>query len=208
MKKTFLFLPLLVLAMSLFTSCEEVAEATKYDNWRERNEAFADSLHALVGDNYVSTIEAADQMQVGKIYAIEIPSVSTTTAKQYVYCKKLVANSEGERPNYTGYHSSVSSYYYGTLITGDRFDGNFTGYSALDQVIPVEPTRVPSDFDSPTTFKLTKVIPGWTWPMQYMRVGERWMLYIPWESGYGSSGSNSILGYSALTFDVVLDGVE
>lgn len=40
-----------------------------------------------------------------------------------------------------------------------------------------------------------------------MRAGERWMLYIPWQSAYGSSGNGNIKGYSALTFDVCLNEV-
>ena len=42
-----------------------------------------------------------------------------------------------------------------------------------------------------------------------MYVGERWMVYIPWQLGYGSSGSSdgNIPGYSALAFDIQLDGV-
>ncbi|WP_373789700.1 FKBP-type peptidyl-prolyl cis-trans isomerase, partial [Bacteroides heparinolyticus] len=43
----------------------------------------------------------------------------------------------------------------------------------------------------------------------FMRMGERWVLYIPWQSGYGTSGSgsssNAIRGYSVLTFDMQLD---
>ena len=41
-----------------------------------------------------------------------------------------------------------------------------------------------------------------------MKTGERWMLYIPYQSGYGTGGNSSgnIPGYSALTFD--LDLVE
>ena len=40
-----------------------------------------------------------------------------------------------------------------------------------------------------------------------LQVGERWLLYIPWQSGYGSSGNSSIPGYSSLTFDVYLKGI-
>ena len=40
-----------------------------------------------------------------------------------------------------------------------------------------------------------------------MREGERWMLYVPWECGYGSSGSGSIPGYSVLGFDLQVEKV-
>ena len=40
-----------------------------------------------------------------------------------------------------------------------------------------------------------------------MYVGERWMVYIPWQSAYGSSSTGSIPGYSALAFDIQLEDV-
>ena len=190
MRKGLLFLPFLLLLVGAFISCEEVEEAGKYDNWRERNEAFADSIKRLTGENYVATAEQADAMELGKLYAIQT-TASTTEGAQYVYCKKLVKNETGERPLYTGYHSTVSAFYYGTLIVGDQFDGNFDGYSALDTNIPL------SSLKEPTAF------------LQLMRAGERWMLYIPWQSAYGSSGNNdgTIPGYTALTFDLLLERI-
>ena len=129
--------------------------------------------------------------------------VPCRSGDQYVYCKKITANPDGRRPLYT---ESVSAYYYGTLITGDRFDGNFTGYSALDQGTLNATDKAPTEFDAPSEFSVSGVIAGWTAALQLMKTGERWMLYIPYQSGYGTSGSGSILGYSALTFD--LDLVE
>lgn len=207
MKKFLLLLPFLFFLAGVWVSCEEVEEAGKYDNWRERNEAFADSIKRLTGENYVATGEQADAMELGKLYAIQT-TASTTEGMQYVYCKKLVRNAAGERPLYTGYHSMVSSFYYGTLITGDRFDGNFDGYTALDKDIPWNGTmKEPTAFDSPLSFSVSGVISGWTAALQYMRTGERWMLYIPWQSAYGESGQSDIRGYSALTFDLVLDSI-
>lgn len=207
MKKFLLLLPFLFFLAGVWVSCEEVEEAGKYDNWRERNEAFADSIKRLTGENYVATGEQADAMELGKLYAIQT-TASTTEGMQYVYCKKLVRNAAGERPLYTGYHSTVSSFYYGTLITGDRFDGNFEGYGALDKDIPWNGTmKEPTAFDSPLSFSVSGVISGWTAALQYMRTGERWMLYIPWQSAYGESGQSDIRGYSALTFDLVLDSI-
>lgn len=54
MKKSLLFLPFLLLLVGAFISCEEVEEAGKYDNWRERGEAFVDSIKRLTGENYVA----------------------------------------------------------------------------------------------------------------------------------------------------------
>lgn len=210
MKKSLLFLPFLLLLVGAFISCEEVKEVGKYDNWRERNEAFADSIKRLTGENYVATAEQADAMELGKLYAIQT-TASTSEGAQYVYCKKLVKNETGERPLYTGYHSNVNIYYYGTYINGEELDGNFDGYSSLDRSIPIPPVKVPTAFDSFNAFEVKTMNVGCMMALQLMRMGERWILYIPYQSGYGSSdytpsySSNTIPGYSALTFDMALD---
>ena len=193
---------LLPLAALLFASCEEVQEASKYDNWQARNEAFIDSIARETGGLIIDSEEKAAAVEVDRLFAIAT-TAGTMSGDQYVYCKKITANPDGRRPLYT---ESVSAYYYGTLITGDRFDGNFTGYSALDQGTLNATDKAPTEFDAPTEFSVSGVIAGWTAALQLMKTGERWMLYIPYQSGYGTSGSGSILGYSALTFD--LDLVE
>lgn len=199
-RKTLCFL--LPLAALLFASCEEVQEASKYDNWQARNEAFIDSIARETGGLIIDSEEKAAAVEVGRLFAIAT-TAGTMSGDQYVYCKKITANPDGRRPLYT---ESVSAYYYGTLITGDRFDGNFTGYSALDQGTLNATDKAPTEFDAPSEFSVSGVISGWTAALQLMKTGERWMLYIPYQSGYGTSGDRNILGYSALTFD--LDLVE
>lgn len=88
-----------------------------------------------------------------------------------------MSNTTGELPIYT---SNVTTCYYGTYITGDEFDGCFKGYGALDRIITA-PLKEPSPFDATASFAVNSVFAGWT-ALQFMRVGERWMLYIPWES--------------------------
>ena len=153
----------------------------------------------------------ADEMEEGELFAIQVPTTSTNMIPQYAYCKKLVKKETGERPNFDGYNSTVKAFYYGTLITGDEFDGNFDGYGATDRDIPLplsSDSKWHTEFNSSSEFTVSEVIPGWRWALQYMRVGERWMLYIPWQSAYGSSGNSSgtIPGYTSLTFDVYLEG--
>lgn len=193
----------LPLAALLFASCEEVQEPGKYDNWQARNEAYIDSIAGETGKVFVATLEDADRMEPGRLFAIATTS-GTTAGEQYVYCKKITANPEGRRPLYT---ETVSAYYYGTLITGDKFDGNFTGYSAVDRQELNAEDKKPTEFDAPAEFAVSGMITGWTAALQLMRTGERWMLYIPYQSAYGTSGSKSIRGYSALAFDLILDDI-
>ena len=179
---------LLPLAALLFASCEEVQEASKYDNWQARNEAFIDSIARETGDVLVATEEDALNMPVGKMFKVMLNSAS-------VYCRKVKANPSGRRPLYT---ETTSLYYCGSLITGDVFEGNFDGYTAVDQILSGD--KNPTEFDAPRDFTVS----GWLWtdPIQFMREGERWLMYFPWEGAYGESGKNNIPGYSVLTFDV------
>ncbi|WP_307757435.1 FKBP-type peptidyl-prolyl cis-trans isomerase [uncultured Mediterranea sp.] len=201
-KKLLLVLPLVTL---FFVSCEEVQEASKYDNWQARNEAFIDSL-SREPNVFVSKEEDADRMQVGELFRIKDDLASTTAQEVYIYCKKIVANTEGQRPIYT---ETVSTYYYGTLITGDKFDGTFNGYSAIDQEIPSPPDKVVTEFDWTADFAIdnSSLRTGWKAALQLMKTGERWMVYLPYQSAYGTSGSGSIPGYSTLAFDIVLDDI-
>ena len=167
MRKGLLFLPFLLLLVGAFISCEEVEEAGKYDNWRERNEAFADSIKRLTGENYVATAEQADAMELGKLYAIQT-TASTTEGAQYVYCKKLVKNETGERPLYTGYHSTVSAFYYGTLMcTVINSMGILMDTVRWIRNIPLSSLKEPTAFDSSVLLLLWQVsIPGWTAALQ------------------------------------------
>ena len=206
-KRLLVFLPFLLLTMGVFISCEEVEEEGKYSNWQERNQAFIDSIKVVAGDNYVASLEQLEKIQVGEMFYIMNDLISTGNNPQYIYCKKLVKDMSGQRPLYL---EPISVQYYGTLINGTKFDGTFTGYSAIDQNIPNPPKNKPTDFDSPVTFDLasTYMTSGWKQFPQFMHTGERWMVYIPWDSAYGSGGSGSVPGYSLLAFDVILMGVE
>ncbi len=201
-KKLLLVLPLVTL---FFVSCEEVQEASKYDNWQARNEAFIDSL-SREPNVFVSKEEDADRMQVGELFRIKDDLASTTAQEVYIYCKKIVANTEGQRPIYT---ETVSTYYYGTLITGDKFDGTFNGYSAIDQEIPSPPDKVVTEFDWTADFAIdnSSLRTGWKAALQLMKTGERWMVYLPYQSAYGTSGTEGIPGYSTLAFDIILDDI-
>lgn len=210
-KSSLLFLPFLLSLAGVFVSCEEVKEPGKYDNWRKDNQVFIDSIKTLTGDRYVVMAKDADAMELGKLYAIETTEGSNS-GSQYVYCKKLVKNETGERPLYSGYHSKVNAYYYGTFVNGETFDGCFSGYGARDLDIPLDPSKQkqPTAFDAFRSFKVSEVIPGWTAALEFMRMGERWMLYVPYQSGYGydnytAPGSSvTIPGGSVLTFDLQL----
>lgn len=203
MNTKFYLLPLLLLAV-LFASCEETKEAGKYDNWRARNDAFIDSLQNVYDTK-------PDHGGLNRIYLISAPD-------QFIFYKELTpATPDGGEPIITDisplYTESVLTYYRGTYINSDEFDGNFTGANPN------------FDFDSPSTFLVGAilndkgdivpgVVPGLAEMLQQMQVGERRLIYIPWKFGYGENdftprgSTTTIPGGSTLIFDMQLLSIE
>ncbi|MBO7601702.1 MAG: FKBP-type peptidyl-prolyl cis-trans isomerase [Bacteroidaceae bacterium] len=196
---------LLLSLMAVTTiACQVIKEPSEYDNWEERNQAFIDSISDLSAGRVVASAADADAMQVGTYYAIET-SASTNYKLQYIYVKKLLANSDGLRSYYT---DAAFVYYYGTNILGERFDGNFTGFTAIDKRTLDGHENLPTQFNTPSKFNVdSSIIAGWKTALQYMREGERWIVFIPYQSAYGKNGSGNILGYSMLCFDMIVDQV-
>lgn len=208
MNKCLLYLSLFLFLSVGFAACDEVEEVGEYDNWEPRNTAFIDSIHALAASRLLplnAAQEEADKFEPGEMFGLET-TASTTAGKQYVYCKKIVKNTAGAVPVYT---NTVETHYYGTLITGDSFQGTFEGYGATDRGVLDAETKAPTAFDSPRQFSVSGAYwgTGWVSALQYMHVGERWMLYIPYQSGYGT-GTSSLLENSAFTYDLQLESIE
>ncbi len=205
-RRLLVFLPFLLFMAGVFTSCEEVEEEGKYANWQKRNEAFIDSIKVVAGSRLVSKLEQLEMVQEGEMFYVMNNFISTGKNPEYIYCKKLRKNPSGDRPLFAG---SAYVHYYGTLITGARFDGTFTGYGATDRNIPNPPANEPTVFDSPVLFNLgsSSLITGWREVLQYMHAGERMIVYIPYNSAYAAAGNGSVPGYSVLTFDLIMTEV-
>jgi FKBP-type peptidyl-prolyl cis-trans isomerase FklB len=96
---------------------------------------------------------------------------------------RIIQNGYGKRPQST---DTVKVYYTGTMINHVVFDGTSPGL--------------------PASFKLNSVIPGWIEALQLMREGDRWLLTIPSNLGYGVRGSpgGEIPPNQTLVFDLKL----
>ena len=82
----------------------------------------------------------------------------------------------------------VSVHYRGTLIGGREFDNSY-------------------ERNCPEAFRLNQVIEGWQIALQQMHVGDKWVVYIPYTSGYGNRASGPIPAFSTLIFEVELLGI-
>jgi FKBP-type peptidyl-prolyl cis-trans isomerase FkpA len=108
--------------------------------------------------------------------------VTTGSGLQY----EVITKGDGPLPADT---SVVKVHYEGTLIDGEIFDSSY-------------------EKGEPVTFRLNRVIPGWTEGVQLMPVGSTYRFFLPANLGYGPRGNDRVPGNSVLIFKVELLGIE
>ena len=96
---------------------------------------------------------------------------------------KILKQGEGDRSPRGG--SVVTVHYKGSLINGKVFDSSYErGY--------------------PEAFRLSDLIVGWQIALTQMHIGDHWIVYIPWQVGYGTRANGPIPAYSTLIFELEL----
>lgn len=99
---------------------------------------------------------------------------------------KIVRPGKGASPKAT---DTVETHYRGTFADGKEFDSSYSR-------------------DTPASFPVNRVIPGWTEALQLMKVGAKWELYIPYDLAYGAAGRAGIPAYSTLVFEIELLSIQ
>jgi FKBP-type peptidyl-prolyl cis-trans isomerase FklB len=194
MKKNLLWIFSLMGGLSMaFTACDETTgEVDPYEDWETRNQQYIDSIATVANANLGNEVG-----QWKRIHSYKFTEpLAGGDVNDYVYAQILQKGEGTVSPLFT---DSVYTHYRGKLIplltgTTITFDQSYTG--DLDPSIAVA-----------SSFSVGAVITGWTTALQQMHAGDRWMLYIPSDLGYGTSGSTSIPSGSTLIFDLYLEKV-
>lgn len=163
-------------AAILFVSCDK--EETIDDQWRNANEAqFAD----IAADSRYTRINSA------------------STGGYIMY--REIESGDGETPYFTDRVRVLYTGWYKTNWSLPDTYKNDQGQTIINKYI----------FDStenrnniPSTFTVSGLIDGYRTALQHMQVGDKWEIWIPWNLGYGASGSTNIPGYTTLVFEVEL----
>ena len=95
---------------------------------------------------------------------------------------RVLKEGDGPRPKVT---DTVKVHYRGTLINGKEFDSSYRR-------------------GKPAEFPLRRVIRGWTEGLQLMKVGSKYVFYIPPDLAYGKAAPPSIGPDQTLIFEVEL----
>lgn len=109
--------------------------------------------------------------------------VQTDSGLQY----KIIEAGEGVSP---GAEDTVVVHYRGTLVDGTEFDSSYKR-------------------NTPATFPVNGVIPGWQEGIQLMKVGSKYNFFIPSELAYGAKGAGGAIGpHETLIFEVELQEIK
>lgn len=193
MKKILLMflLPALLLA-----SCkEETGEVEEYANWQSVNETAFKAIY--------STAVASTTDNIDTIRCYSMTAKPTAQPTDYIVVKKLdrvnelvKADSPTGSPLFT---DSVSVSYRGHLQpsysypSGKVFDQSFTS------------TEYNVKIAKPVKMITSGVVSGFSTALQHMKVGDHWIVYIPYNLAYNTTESTTIPAYSMLTFELVLE---
>ena len=183
---------LVVMAFGITSCGESDTDADLYANWKDRNQHFIDSIAKVANANLGNE---PGQWKVFHTYKFTAPLNASPNVNDYVYCR-IMDNGDGDTPLFT---DSVAVDYRGQMIpladgSVVTFDENYTGALNIETAAPAK-------------FAVSEVVTGWTTCLMQMQVGDRWMVYIPYDLGYGSGTRGSIKGYSTLIFDLYLQSV-
>ena len=192
------YIPLILLALIAplaMSSCSEEDDIVdEVPNWQATNEAFVDhltdSVNKLLADNPLRT----DWKRL-KSWS-KLNSEAGTNA-DYILVKVLESSQEtnASKPLYT---DSVAVHYQGRLLPSTSYtEGYVFDQSYYGNFNP--------ELSRPTKMKLSDLIDGFVTAVLNMQRGDRWLVYIPYQLGYGASSSNSAVpSYSTLVFDIAL----
>ena len=181
--KHYLFVGLSLLA---FASCSERDDTPEeYPDWKNKNEKFFEEAYQAHSYNFAL-----------KKYSLS--SDAATSHTDYVLVDVLETDLDPsiESPylndtvlvHYAGYLLPSTTY-----LEGYEFDKSYLDPFDMDTAVP-------------SKFAVNGVVPGFSTALQSMRRGDYWRVTVPYQMGYGSSGSSDkvIPGYSSLIFEIRL----
>ncbi|MEE0804027.1 MAG: FKBP-type peptidyl-prolyl cis-trans isomerase [Prevotellamassilia sp.] len=206
MRKLYSYLLAIFLTLPMLTACsEEETPDLDYYNWAQRNtEFFAETLGEA--KTPVSAAKAAygadwENHCDWRVFRSFLKSENSECATTDSICVKIVERGQGTGcPLYT---DSVRVNYIGrTMPTVSYPEGRIFDHSGIYSV-PEEVFH--PELSHPTSLLVSNTVDGFTTVLQHMHIGDRWIVYIPAEMGYGTSDVNAIIrGSSTLIFEIQL----
>lgn len=189
-RSRYFFLVALVMSLFAFTSCSENDDdVEEYADWQNANDTYFTNLYKAALDSV-----SAGNANWKVIRTWTLNKEVATKAEQHIVVKVLNSGTGSGCPLYT---DSVRVNYQGRLIPSASYKGGYVfDQSWFGDYNPA--TAMPAELSVNT------VVDGFATALQNMRIGDRWLVYIPYNLGYGSTAKTYIPAYSTLIFDITL----
>ena len=182
----------LLLAVSCSESDDEAAD--EFANWQERNDAYFATLEDSLFKAMSSSL-ATQAFSWKKIKTYTKDETAQSKNTDYIYVKVLASGDQSTASPL--YSDSVRVAYRGRLIPsvtypeGYVFDQSFLG-----------------DFDWKTAGMVVlspnAVVEGFATALMNMHEGDRWIVHVPYQLGYGATAKTGVPAYSDLTFEIAV----
>ncbi|MEE0362428.1 FKBP-type peptidyl-prolyl cis-trans isomerase [Marseilla massiliensis] len=197
-RRGFYFLAVALFAVFGLASCSEEDDTVEeFPNWQARNDAFFNSLT----DSVLNLLELNPARTDWK----RIKSWSKSDSIEGSNSDYIIVNviEEGDPASATPlYTDTVTVHYLGRLLPsvsypyGYVFDQSYYGNYYDDVSKPLQMAIGNSGGNM--------LVDGFATALQHMRRGDHWMVYIPYQLGYGSQSQTGVPAYSTLIFDLRL----
>lgn len=175
MKKQLLIV-ISLLSIFLFSACDKTE--TIDDRWRTENEAQFNTIASNSEYTKLDVISGAGFV----MYKV----LETGTGDRAPFFNEQV------KVRYTGWYKNI-------WTKPDTFTDEF-GNIIKNKVI----FDTTSQTNRPRPFRVNEVVTGFSTALQFMKEGDKWEVWIPWELGYMENGYQNIKGYSTLVFEIEL----
>lgn len=205
MKKYLYVLLAAFVAVFALSSCSEDDNTVdEYANWQERNEnAFADTL-AYARQQIAN---GSDEWKVILNWSLQNQTPNkdvngNTVSLTYKDVDYIVVHvlDKGKGSGCPMYTDSVKVSYRGRMLGTDTYPAGYVFDKTFDGTYDKTTAQV-------TTHAVNGLVDGFTTALLNMHIGDRWMVYMPYQLAYGTtqSSSSTIPAYSMLRFEIVLD---
>ena len=198
MRRGFFFLLAAFAAALGLTACSEEDDTVEeFPNWVAVNDAYFNNLTDSVQELLRLDPTRTDWRRI-KSWS-KSDSIEGGNGDYIIVHVLEEGDPSSDTPLYT---DTASVHYLGRLLPsvsypqGYVFDHSYNGDFDADVAKPFEFAIGNSTG--------TAVVDGFATALQHMRRGDHWVVYIPYQLGYGTSGYNSIPGGSTLIFDLRL----
>lgn len=188
-------------------SCSDDDNDTKdeYSDWQSRNDEYfasvrSQAIKAIAIAKAQDPVSWADKSHwlAFRSYSLSASHVGGTL-KDSVYVEVLHRGEGSGSPMST---DSVRVFYAGRLMPSESYaDGLMFDHSGQSSIMA-------NIFDhkknTPATFRVSSCVRGFATALQYMHIGDKWRIYVPYTLGYNNSVQGKVPAYSTLVFDVEL----